>query len=239
MGGSDTKKKESNSWHNFAAGATAGFVSRLIISPLDVLKIRFQVQSAATPEYSGILQATRTILQNEGVFAFWKGLSAAQCMVVPFFAVSFWTYSSVGGWLERQQSTSKTVNSLVAGSAAGIAGVISTYPLDLLRTRLAVQRNTAVYNGLPHAISTIYAKHGIPGFYRGLSPALISIAPYSSAQFILYDAFKLLFTNLELAVHKWQHKAAVPDSLSTFGLLGAGFCSGLTAKLLTYVLFWC
>ena len=62
------------------AGALAGCISRLVIGPLDVLKIRFQVQlepisnaaqrAAArqvTSKYTGIGQALKTIVAEEGI----------------------------------------------------------------------------------------------------------------------------------------------------------------------------
>ena len=61
------------------AGAVAGAVSRFAIGPLDVLKIRFQVQieplrppaqslgGALTSKYTGVKQAALTILREEGI----------------------------------------------------------------------------------------------------------------------------------------------------------------------------
>ena len=48
-----------------------GLTTRFLTAPLDVLKIRFQVQNDGT--YKTIIQATRRIIRDESVFAFWKG----------------------------------------------------------------------------------------------------------------------------------------------------------------------
>lgn len=61
------------------AGAVSGAVSRFVIGPLDVLKIRFQVQlepirrgpqaGLAVSKYTGVAQAFRLILEEEGIQA--------------------------------------------------------------------------------------------------------------------------------------------------------------------------
>ncbi|KAF3846438.1 hypothetical protein F7725_003516 [Dissostichus mawsoni] len=75
------------------AGSAAGMVTRALISPLDVLKIRFQLQiehvSSPKGKYRGLFQATRCIYSEEGVSAFWKGHVPAQLLSICFGAVQF------------------------------------------------------------------------------------------------------------------------------------------------------
>jgi solute carrier family 25 thiamine pyrophosphate transporter 19 len=64
-----------------AAGALSGAISRFLVGPLDVVKIRFQVQlepigleTALTkrpPHYHGFLHAFRTIVAEEGIKVRW------------------------------------------------------------------------------------------------------------------------------------------------------------------------
>ena len=55
------------------AGGVAGSVTRLITAPLDVLKIRFQLQFPKSPQYASVLGALKLIVKEEGVISLWKG----------------------------------------------------------------------------------------------------------------------------------------------------------------------
>jgi solute carrier family 25 thiamine pyrophosphate transporter 19 len=67
-------KKKSRITLDASAGALAGCIARFVVGPLDVIKIRFQVQlepimrtSQAPSKYTGIGQALSTIIKEEGV----------------------------------------------------------------------------------------------------------------------------------------------------------------------------
>ena len=54
------------------AGAVAGAVSRFVVGPLDVVKIRMQVQlepvrRGVPSKYTGVGQAIRCVLRDEGI----------------------------------------------------------------------------------------------------------------------------------------------------------------------------
>ena len=82
------------------AGATAGFFARIAVAPIDLAKIRLQLQrhpvsdlidrAGSTsavfirpPKYTGMWQTLRTVAREEGVPALWKGNVPAQLMVFP------------------------------------------------------------------------------------------------------------------------------------------------------------
>lgn len=64
------------SWKDILAGGISGGVTRMLIAPLDVIKIRFQVQSNPAQKvgnavtsyyYSGVWDSVKTIMRTEGV----------------------------------------------------------------------------------------------------------------------------------------------------------------------------
>lgn len=101
----------------------------------------------------------------------------------------------------------------LSGSAAGLTAVIMTYPLDVVRARLALHvedkpstspssggnssnsRNSPI-RGIRGMLLHTYQSEGVRGLYRGIGPTLIGIVPYSGIKFFVYQGMKRLYVRL-------------------------------------------
>ncbi|RMY07999.1 hypothetical protein D0866_14818 [Hortaea werneckii] len=195
-----------------AAGALAGLFSRFCIAPLDVLKIRLQLQYHSlsdplnAPPHSsprnnnkpaGVLQVARDIWGHEGITGFWKGNIPAEGLYLSYGAAQFLAYRSMNQALDALEQNNPgsfrlpgTAKSFIAGAAAGTAATTATYPLDLLRTRFAAQGTEKVYAGLLASLRDITRHEGPAGFFRGLSAGVGQIVPYMGLFFACYEALK-------------------------------------------------
>lgn len=59
--------------------------------------------------------------------------------IAPYSAVQFSSYELVKSILASNGAEIDTPRRLIAGSFAGIVSVVSTYPLDLIRSRLSIE----------------------------------------------------------------------------------------------------
>ncbi|GAB1310908.1 mitochondrial thiamine pyrophosphate transporter [Madurella fahalii] len=196
-----------------AAGATSGLISRFVIAPLDVVKIRLQLQTHSLsdplthrdlhggPIYKGTLPTLRHILRAEGITGLWKGNVPAELLYVCYSAVQFTTYRSATILLHRTLGEGALPNpaeSFVAGALAGGTATAATYPLDLLRTRFAAQGNDRVYPSLRRAVVQIGRDEGPRGFFRGLGPGLAQIIPFMGVFFAVYETLRPRLSELDL-----------------------------------------
>ena len=78
----------------FCGGGMAGAVSRTVVSPLERLKILFQVQSVGRTEYQmSVSQALKKMWVDEGWRGFMRGNGTNCIRIVPYSAVQFGSYN--------------------------------------------------------------------------------------------------------------------------------------------------
>lgn len=78
----------------FIGGGVAGAVSRTIVSPLERLKILFQIQSVGREEYKlSIWKALVKMGREEGWRGFMRGNGTNCIRIIPYSAVQFGSYN--------------------------------------------------------------------------------------------------------------------------------------------------
>uniref|UniRef100_A0A1D1XUZ2 Graves disease carrier protein n=1 Tax=Anthurium amnicola TaxID=1678845 RepID=A0A1D1XUZ2_9ARAE len=220
------------------AGGASGACSKTAVAPLERVKIILQTRTEGFQSL-GVYQSLKKIKEHDGILGFYKGNGASVLRIVPYAALHFMAYEQYRCWILNNCPSLGTgpFIDLLAGSAAGGTAVLCTYPLDLVRTRLAYQvadiefksqigmkslsRQTTC-NGIKDVFKTVYMEGGIRSLYRGIGPTLIGILPYAGLKFYIYE----------------ELKAHVPEERqdSIIIPLACGALAGLFGQTLTYPL---
>lgn len=177
----------------FIAGGVAGAVARTASAPLDRIKLLFQVQAVASSgtsstAYTGVWQAAKKIVSEEGFLAFWKGNGTNIIRIFPYSAAQLMANDQYKRLLADDDGKLTLARRLTSGAMAGMTATALTHPLDTVRLRLALP--TSRYSGMTNAMVTITRTEGVLALYKGLSPTLIGIAPYAALNFACYDMCK-------------------------------------------------
>ncbi|XP_075230305.1 calcium-binding mitochondrial carrier protein SCaMC-2-A-like [Lycorma delicatula] len=91
---------------------------------------------------------------------------------------------------DAESSTEISVGErFIAGSFAGTVGQTVTYPLELVKIRLALGK-TNEYRGIIHAAKSVYLNRGIKGFFQGYVLSVIGIIPYAGINLTVYETLK-------------------------------------------------
>ena len=81
----------------------------------------------------------------------------------------------------------------ISGMGAGVLSTMLCSPLDVAKTRVQVQTaggGDVKYRGVLGALSTILREEGLAGWFRGIAPAVSSVAVFWAVYFPCYDAAK-------------------------------------------------
>ncbi|KAI0302551.1 mitochondrial carrier [Russula brevipes] len=124
----------------FVAGGVAGAASRTVVSPLERLKIIQQVQPRNSgKQYTGVWRSLVRIWKEEGFKGFMRGNGINCVRIIPYSAVQFTTYEQLKKFFTANgKKQLDTPTRLASGALAGITSVCTTYPLDLVRSRLSI-----------------------------------------------------------------------------------------------------
>lgn len=218
------------------AGGIAGAFSKTCTAPLARLTILFQVQGmhsdiAVLTKPSICREAVR-IVNEEGFRAFWKGNLVTIAHRLPYSSVNFYAYEHYKSLLKsipgldgkgRRAGADLFVH-FVGGGLAGITAAAATYPLDLVRTRLAAQRNAIYYQGICNSLRTICRDEGFFGLYKGLGATLLGVGPSIAISFSVYEALRSY----------WQTQR--PDDPTIAVSLACGSLSGIASSTATFPL---
>lgn len=177
----------------FAAGAVAGAAAKTVTAPLDRIKLIMQTHGlrAGAQETAkktiGFIEAVISVGKQEGVRGYWKGNLAQVIRILPYSAVQLFAYESYKKLFRGEDGELSVIGRLAAGASAGMTSTFVTYPLDVLRLRMAVDPG---YQTMTNVVVNMLKEEGVGSFYRGLVPSLISIAPYVAVNFCVFDLVK-------------------------------------------------
>ncbi|MBA0628248.1 hypothetical protein Godav_023011, partial [Gossypium davidsonii] len=139
---SKNREEKLSSGHHLASAAEAGALVSLCTNPIWLIKTRLQLQNPLhqSRRYSGIYDALRTILREEGWTALYKGLGPGLLMV-SHGAIQFTAYEELRRIMvdykekkQKSEGASNLLNSFdyaLLGGSSKIAAILITYPFQV------------------------------------------------------------------------------------------------------------
>uniref|UniRef100_UPI00398F8B55 calcium-binding mitochondrial carrier protein SCaMC-2-B isoform X1 n=1 Tax=Pristiophorus japonicus TaxID=55135 RepID=UPI00398F8B55 len=212
-------------WRQLVAGGGAGAVSRTCTAPLDRLKVLMQVHASKSNNMC-IAGGFSHMIKEGGIRSLWRGNGINAIKIAPESALKFMAYEQIKRLIGSNQQTLGIQERLIAGSLAGVIAQSTIYPMEVLKTRLAL-RKTGQYSGMLDCAKHIFKKEGMTAFYKGYVPNMLGIIPYAGIDLAIYETLK----------NSWLQRYAT-DSVDpgVFVLLACGTVSSTCGQLASYPL---
>lgn len=187
----EEKPKSKGVWPSvkpFVNGGASGMLATCVIQPVDMIKVRIQLGQGSA------VQVTKTMLQNEGIKAFYKGLSAG------LLRQATYTTTRLGSF---KVLTNKAVaandgkplplyQKALCGLTAGAVGATVGSPADLSLIRMqadatlpAAQRRN--YKNAFDALYRIVADEGVLALWKGAGPTVVRAMALNMGMLASYD----------------------------------------------------
>ncbi|CAN0919155.1 Folate transporter 1, chloroplastic [Linum grandiflorum] len=196
---------------HLASAAEAGGLVCLCTNPIWLVKTRLQLQihhHHQSRPYSGLYDAFKTIMREEGWRALYKGLGPA-LFLVSHGAIQFTAYEELRKLILHHRSKVtkghhdgadinllKSVDYAVLGGSSKLSAILLTHPFQVVRARLQQRPGidgTPRYIDSLHVLKETFRFEGFRGFYKGITPTILKSVPTSSITFLVYEnVIKLL-----------------------------------------------
>ncbi|VDK35186.1 unnamed protein product [Taenia asiatica] len=185
------------------ASALGGILTSLVMTPLDVVKVRMQSAS----KHSNCFLYCNGLMDHLCACA--NGVSVAGTRSNPWFRrrgnfKSFWTvmYYSLNDWLKYrinlcyisnecqvyQNATFVSIVPPVVGVVSRVFSVFTIAPLELMRTKL--QSKPMTIQSFYETASSTVIQGGIRSLWIGVGPTLLRDVPFSAIFWYTYDYSK-------------------------------------------------
>ncbi|XP_002736823.1 solute carrier family 25 member 45-like [Saccoglossus kowalevskii] len=192
----DPNKASSNS-DILIAGCVGGFVQLSLACPVDLVKIRLQMQMEKRESlldkkkihYKGPVDCLRSICKSEGIPGCYRGLTIMLMRDVPANGIYFLSYEVLCRKLTSKSG--KSPSPFVVLLAGGLAGALSwaaINPLDVIKSRLQADGVKGhKYNSIYHCVVDSYRTSGLRVFWTGLTINCLRGFPVNAVTFLVYS----------------------------------------------------
>lgn len=194
--------KQQSSLKNFGMALGAGGIAGLVSCPFFTMKTQMQVQTSVSDlstghqrQHSSFVDACRSIVREEGVAGFWRGIPVFLVRCVALVGAQMTTYDAVKHCLLTNDSFRCQDGPLVhceASAVAAGAGCVCMQPFDLVGSRMMnqpvdAQGKPLMYKGAVDCFVKTVQSEGVAGLYKGVTANYTRMAPQYILTFVFFE----------------------------------------------------
>lgn len=199
------------------AGACAGGIAKTVVAPIERVKLIMQLNTSSTgttmKRSHGAWDVTKQVYREQGILAFWRGntpnvirqagSSALNFLLMDWYKVAISPILVLSLKLpsdrdpEKRNKRRALISSFLSGGLAGGSVTTVLYPVEFVRTRLAMDLGRGTVDaprlypgGMKDVCISIWKSDGWRGLYQGYGIAVAGVVLYRALHLGGYDAVK-------------------------------------------------
>lgn len=177
----------------FVVSGASGISGWLVVHPMDVLKVRMQLDTSI----SSTRQQAINLLRNEGVPGLYKGLSAAIMRQASYTTLRLGLYDIIKDIITSNPNHSKPTlpTRIMSGMVSGAVASFICCPVEVCLIRMQADGRLPVdqrrgYTHVGNALLRIAREEGWMTYWRGSGPTVARAMVVSMTQLATYDQAK-------------------------------------------------
>ncbi|KAM9994823.1 hypothetical protein ACTFIY_001006 [Dictyostelium cf. discoideum] len=181
------------------AGGFAGVGASVVLTPVELVKCRLQVQTTGPQKYKGSLDCLVQILKEGGIRGAYRGFTPTIAREFVGNMAFFSTYETCKRYFKNKENKSNDDDELnlpaliISGGLGGMAYWTVLYPVDVAKSKIQISEGAGPSPSIVKVLKEIYSKEGVKGLFRGYTPTIIRSFPANAAMFSVYElVIKLL-----------------------------------------------
>ena len=198
------------------AGCGAGASQVVFTNPIEIVKIRLQVQGELARTEGIAPKGAIQICKELGFAGLYRGAPACFARDIPFSGIYFPLYAALKEQF-REEGASETSGGrlFIAGSIAGGVSAASTTPFDVIKTRLQVEARAGQtqYRGIAHCAKTILKEEGVSAFFKGTLPRILRSSPQFGVTLLAYEGLHRFISPEHSKQEEQQQLKSLPASV--------------------------
>jgi solute carrier family 25 carnitine/acylcarnitine transporter 20/29 len=185
-----TPGKPLDLWQKALCGAVAGAVNTLVVTPVELVRNRLQVQYGADgtgkQQYKGTFHCIKQIVKEKGISGMWRGLDAT--IWRDFWGVGLWftCFNISLQQLTKDGEKPGTAQLLLAGASGGIGFWIAALPLDTVKSVMQVDQSGKYRHALDCGLQLV-REEGVSRLFRGWQVAFARGIPGAAVVFYTHN----------------------------------------------------
>jgi solute carrier family 25 (mitochondrial carnitine/acylcarnitine transporter), member 20/29 len=169
---------ESSFWKGIISGSYAGLLNTLIVTPVELIKIKMQLQSHNVKlglpiKYNTSIECFVDIIKQEGFKGIFKGGVITCYREIPGYAGQFASFEASKELFKLYLGTENLsyVCVFICGTIGGFNCWFWSYPQDVIKTKIQSGHHVikGYDGGTMYLVREIWKKEGWHGFWRGFS----------------------------------------------------------------------
>lgn len=173
------------------SGAVGGFFYSLVVSPMELFRIKMQVKDSGKV-YKSSLDAAKVIFKEHGLKGVYSGLTSTFVREIFGGMVYFGIYEiCMQSALPKFNNDRKQIpiyQILSFGALSGFFLWLSIYPADVIKSKIqGSDYSNTKYQTFIKAGKVIIQESGFSGLFKGLIPCLVRAPFVNGISFLVYE----------------------------------------------------